>query len=85
MTYPAFPPESSAAMLEKVPSGSVSRSTAQSTMLLQFTEEELCVAAVASHAVSVFADSFCFVLPALNFLSDFGCFLFCCTAGHFST
>lgn len=85
VTCPVFPPESSAAVLEKELSGSVSWSTAQSTMLLQFTEEELCVGAVASHAVSVFADSLCFLLPALNFLLDFRCFLFCCTARHFST
>lgn len=36
-----------------------------------------------SHALLVFADLLDFILPALNFLSDFRCFLFCCSARHF--
>lgn len=37
------------------------------------------------HALLVFADLLRFILPALNFLSDFRCFLFCCPARYFST
>lgn len=81
----AFPQENSPAALENEPSLSVSWSTAQSLRLLPLTEEELCAAAVASHAASAFADSLRFILPALTFLSGFRCFLFCCTARHFST
>lgn len=83
VTCPAFPQESSPAVLGNEHSLSVSSSAAQSIRLLLLMEEELCATAVASHAESVFADSLRFILPALTFLSDFRCFLFCCTARHF--
>lgn len=83
MTCPALPQESSPGVLENEPSPSVSWFTAQSIRLLPLMEEELCAAVVASHAPS--EDSLRFILPALTFLSDFRCFLFCCTARHFST
>lgn len=78
LTLP-FHRKRSAAVLESESSLSMSWSTA----LPAFGRRAVCCCC-SSHALLVPADLLHFILPALNFLFDFRCFLFCCSARRFS-